>query len=195
MRIAVVTDPAAEPITRQNVYNWLRMDTTGSPPTHPLDDEIDIAIAAARDGVERDTRRSLVARTYDLYVPNFCAELVRPPLISVQSIRYYDDANALQTLDSSIYFVTQDLVPKIALQDGQSWPITFQRKDAVIIRYIAGFEGTGSPADLTDRIPAPLKQACLVHVQMHLDYMKPADMQALRDAYDRLVSTWEVPLV
>lgn len=195
MRIITVTEPQAEPITRQNVYDWLRLDTTGSPATHEHDSIINMLISGARESVERDTRRSLVSRVYDLYTPHFCSELPRPPLISVQSISYYDDGNTLQTLSPSIYYVQQSLVPRIALQDGQSWPILFDRQDAVIVRYTAGYEGSGSPPDLTDGIPAALKQAMLVHVQMHYDFMKPADIQELKDTYDRLVSRYEVPLV
>lgn len=197
MKIAVTTPPQVEPITLRDVYDWLRIDTSFSPAEHEHDNIFNMLIESARQQVEKDTRRCLMPQTLDLYASWFCVELLRPPIISVTSIRYYDENNVLQTLSPNVYFVEDGMVPRIALADGQTWPSVYPRQDAVIVRYRAGYEATGSPSDLSDRsgIPGALKQACLVQVQMGYDYMRPTDMEALRGVYDRLVDRFAVPRV
>lgn len=196
MKVEVVVAPPVEPISRADVYAWLRLDTVGSPPSHPNDVLIDMLIASAREQVEKDTRRALVEQTIELTVRNFPACLIRPPFIGLVSVRYYDSNNVQQTLDPNVCYVQQSLVPRLALADGQSWPVVFWREDAVTIRYTVGHEGTGSPVeDYTANIPKALKQACLLRVQIAYDNLKPTDEQQREISYKALTDSWRVPVV
>lgn len=153
---------------------------------HDIDDEyIEIASMGAvqyfdgRDGV---LGRALAAQTWDYALPGFASEcpvyrdgangysrdvdwrsydrieLPLPPLIVVQSIKYYDRDNALQTVSDSTYEVvgSRGYSPGyIALKRGQSWPAVYDRAEPVIIRFRAGYyDPLDSPA--RGEVPAPL---------------------------------------
>lgn len=77
-------------------------------------------------------------------------ELPRPELQSVTTVQYWDLATStLLTLASSTYYVVIDEgVGRIQLVDGQSWPTTMVRPDAVTITYKAGY---GDTADTCPR--------------------------------------------
>ena len=78
---------------------------------------------------------------------------------SVSSITYYDSNNAQQTLSPSVYTVLQDAIgPYVTLQQGQTWPSTAIRDDAVRITWVAGFGNT------PDDVPAKYRQAILLLV-------------------------------
>lgn len=196
MKLTVITQPPVEPITKTQVYEWLRLDTTGSPPTHANDATFDMLIEAAREAVENDTRRSLIQQTIEIQCGRFPVALLRPPFISISQVRYYDGTNVEQSLSASVYQVRQSTIPILGLQDGQSWPDIYYRQDAVTVRYVTGYEGTGSPVDdYRANVPRGLQQACLLHVQLAYDNLKSVDHDILQKAYDRLIERFRIPLV
>lgn len=100
------------------------------------DDFLAGCITEARDYCEMHTGRTLAEATFRLVSSSFadCMPLA-VPLLSVQSVSYFDTDNTEQTLDPSFYYVADY---GIELQPGQSWPDVYERKDAVMIEFTAG---------------------------------------------------------
>ena len=145
--------PTAEPLSLVEVKQHLRL-------THDSEDALLVLyLQAARDYVERVTRRQLLPATYTLKLDAFggrAIALPRPPLQSVTSIAYLDTAGASQTLAATVYGVDTASEPgRVYLKYGQSWPSTYSQLQAVTITYIAGWTG-----DTT--LPHGLKMALLL---------------------------------
>jgi uncharacterized phiE125 gp8 family phage protein len=113
-------------------------------------------IDAATRWIEEYTGRSLLTQTWQASICAFPARLWLPraaPLQAVTFVKYYNGANVLTTLSSSVYTVPAFHEPAyLTLVDGQSWPSVFARDDAVQIEYVTGVT---NPMD----VPAPLTQA------------------------------------
>ena len=60
------------------------------------------------------------------------------PLQQIDSISYYDEAGALETF-SSFHGISDAVGPMVVLQDGESWPATATRPDAVTVTWTCGF--------------------------------------------------------
>jgi uncharacterized phiE125 gp8 family phage protein len=214
MNITVTVPPPFEPVTLAEVWAHLRLDPEGSPAVHPDDAMLERMIATARDQVEKMTRRSLIQQTLQLSCRNFKQPadmlwslswsqrvaatqkvlLRRGPIIRVESVSYYDAANALQTLDSGVYYVTDEQVPELCLT--VSAPSTYDRPDAVRVSYVAGYAPDGSPpttqAEYAANVPKPLKDAILVGVQMLYDSLTPAEHDRLDNLREALVQPFRV---
>jgi uncharacterized phiE125 gp8 family phage protein len=158
MSITVIRPPAFEPISLEQARQHLRVDVyPGSPGGHPDDDLITRAIVAARERAEEITRRALVEQGLRVVAPGFYVnewprpcrlgiDLLRPPLISVDEVSYYDDANALQVVDPADYFVEETQpVHRLRWASSFCYPCTYARADAVRVDYTAGYAGTSSP--------------------------------------------------
>lgn len=164
MSVAVITPPPFEPITLAEAKLHLRVDDyPGSPGGHPDDVLIQRCITAARERAEEITRRSFVQQTLRMALPGWppfdswsgvqrwshCRiDLLRPPVLRIERIRYYDSENLLATLPESDYFL-QDLEPVQSVRFSESFdaPCTYRRDDAVTIDYVAGYSPSGSPAE------------------------------------------------
>jgi hypothetical protein len=217
--ISILVQPASEPVTLAEMRDHLRLDTEGSPPTHPDDQMIEGQIVAARHKVEAAIRRCLVRRTLLLTMSSFPQfkvafrtqgfmgfedpddyeyrdaniELRQPPVQNVESIQYYDQNNTLQTYSADNYLVDYTPVcPIIQLKEGQSWPSTYGRTDAVRITYEAGYAGAGSPADATSGIPEPIIEALKLEVQLLYDLLDPKVREQMQDTIRRLLATYKV---
>jgi uncharacterized phiE125 gp8 family phage protein len=111
---------------------------------------------AAVQWIEEYTGRSLVTQTWQLSAQAFPHRLWLPrsvPLASVTFVKYYNDANTLTTLSSSVYTVPSFWEPAcLTLASGQTWPAIYSRDDAVQVEYVTG-------ATTVDLVPAALRQA------------------------------------
>lgn len=217
--ITILVQPTVEPVTLAEMRDHLRLDTEGSPPTHPDDQMIEGQIKAARLKIESAIRRCLVRRTLLLTMSGFPQfrvairsqgflgfedpddyehrdahiELRQPPVQDVESIQYYDTNNTLQTYSAANYIVDYTPVcPIIQLKDGQSWPSTYARTDAVRITYHAGYSGAGSPADATAGIPEPIIEAVKLEVQLLYDLLDPKIRTQMQETISRLLATYKV---
>lgn len=77
-------------------------------------------------------------------------------LVSVDSVKYYDSANAQQTVDPAIYTaIEDDIGPVVMLDYNHTWPVSYSRADAVTVEWTCGY---GTPDD----VPAAIKQAGLL---------------------------------
>jgi hypothetical protein len=218
--VNVITEPPVEPVTLTDLYEFLKLDPEGSPPSHPSDATLRGMITAARTAIEARTRRALVQQTLELVLPSFpnslvlfsasryamdaddyearphYIELMSPPLIEVLTVKYYDENNTLQTWASSNYFISEGTLPaRLNTTDGQVWPTTFQRPDAVFVRYVAGYPPLGSPGDgpdLAANVPEAIKLAIKIHVQLTYDELAVDKRNALKNLMSNLLEPYIV---
>lgn len=130
------------------------------------DEVIESYIAAAignLDGRDGWLGRALGAQTWELRLPEFCERNGReikvplPPLISIDSVKYYDTNDTLQTLSADDYEVVGAGgfgKARLVLKTGKSWPGLAKRSENVVVRFTAGYVDTGSPP--SPNVPAPI---------------------------------------
>lgn len=213
MNLITITQPPVEPVTLEEIYLHLRIDPEGSPPTHPDDSMLATMITTARTRAEQITRRAFVQQTIRLVQPGFPVrrfgsewddepwivrdgwlELFRPPFREIVQVRYYDQDNAIQTLAADQYFITDEsFVPRLMASEAVSWPETYCRDDAVQIDYVVGYPPEGSPpADYHANVPAPIKDAIKIGVQLLYDELAPEKRDQLEQTFQRLLASFKV---
>lgn len=152
MPTQVVTPAASAVIATSDVKLHLRVD-------HSTEDTyIAALVTAATKHCEEVLSKALITQTLALNLDGFptCRQidLMRPPLQSVTSVQYVDDAGATQTFSSANYHVDTNTTPgRIVLDDTATWPSTDDRPNAVTITYVAGY------GDASSDIPEDIKQA------------------------------------
>lgn len=146
-RVKITTQPAAEPVSLSEAKLQAHIDQSVE------DALVAYWITAARQQCEDIARRAFVTRTYTAYLdrwPGGTIELPYPPLATVTSIKYYDDAGgAAVTLDASNYFVDTHSEPgRLVLKSTATIPSTTLREaNGVEIIYTAGYgSATAVPA-------------------------------------------------
>jgi len=149
--------PVGTPITLDEAKEHLKETS------NDRDGEIISLINTVTSIAELITGRDMINRTYECYLDCFpmkhgSIKIRRSRLQSITSIQYYSD-NVLETVDPADYYFTQSPnFSNINLFQGNIWPDTDKRKQAVIITFVSGY---GS--DACD-IPAALKQGMLSHL-------------------------------
>lgn len=155
MGLNLITAPAVEPVTLTEAKAHLYV-------THPDDDTLIAAyIAAARMDAENRLARALVTQTWELTLDAFHAviELPMAPLASVTSIKYLDSAGVEQTLDPASYYADTDSEPGAIVPGyGLVWPATRDQRNAVRVRYVAGYGADGT------FVPASIRQWILLRI-------------------------------
>jgi len=220
MNIVVVTEPAFEPITVQEAADQLRWDADNdSPQSFPLQTMLEGHIKTAREFAEKVTRRALVQQTLRITLPAFPMmtvrfggrfeddsfyrpgkiELRRPPLIDLVSVKYLDQDEVLQTLSPSHYYLDDQsgVVPELVFRDTFDPNMaTTARQDAVRIEWMAGYSpGNDSPitqATATANIPAAIKDAIKLQVQLLADRFDPNERAELERARDALLNGFKI---
>lgn len=154
--LQIVSQQAGYPITVADARDYLRIDVDTT------DNELLDLIKAAVDYAEKNTPGgiTLLKKTYDYTLPGFPSSsdteirIPVPPLTSITSVKYYDTNNTQQTWSSAQYSVfTPTEGPGFILPAyTYTWPATVDRRDAVVIRYVAGFASI-------QVIPPRMKQA------------------------------------
>lgn len=147
----ISTQPSEEPISLDEAKTHLREDGTDQ------DSLIEGLIIAAREQAEKFTERALCTQSWTLKLDAFpCESFIKlpfPPLISVESVKYYDTDGVLQTMSSSDYVVdTTSLFGKIDLAYGASWPTPRDIPNAVVVAFTCGYGGRNA-------VPASIKAA------------------------------------
>jgi uncharacterized phiE125 gp8 family phage protein len=155
--VRVVTAPAGEPVTLAEAKAWCRIDSDIT--VH--DSTLNTLISAMRRHAELKTGRAYIQRTLELTMPGWpdCLEiyLPQPPLVSVTSVKYYDEDGADQTLATDQYVVHDYVEPAVIVPAWEVvWPTVRGLRNAVRVRYVAGYPN-GSP-DLGQEVPATLRQ-------------------------------------
>lgn len=146
----VITEPASEPVTLTEAKAHLNIDHTDE------DTYITTLIGVARETAEGRQWRTLLATTREQTLhcfPNGPIVLEYPPLQSVTSVKYIDNAGVQQTWAADQYVVdTDSIYGQIVPAYNVSYPATRNERNAVRIRYVAGY------AD-ADAVPAMTKHA------------------------------------
>ncbi|EAQ34477.1 hypothetical protein NB311A_12067 [Nitrobacter sp. Nb-311A] len=185
-----VTPPDITPVSLTDVKAQLHVD-------HPDDDAMIGALLTAAtehfDGWTGILGRCLVEQTWrqDFGCFSDCLRLPLAPVLSVDSITYFDGENAQQTLDTSVYALFSDARgPYVGLKPDQSWPGSYSRRDAVSVTFKAGYATTPAegetPAQST--VPEPIKLAIILQVKLNYDPLEPAVRESYQRAIDALVA-------
>lgn len=157
--LKLVTAPTGQVITLEDAKAQARID-------HNEEDVlIEAYIVAATDKAEQLTGVKLLTQTWDYFLDAFpCGEIQIPlsPLVTVDSVKYYDEANALQTWLSTNYDVDPaGLRPRLCPVSGVDWPTTYDRLNAVQIRLTVGYgEAAAVPQAIKHWITAAVAEAC-----------------------------------
>lgn len=163
MAINVTTKPSKDPVELEDAKAYLRV--VGNDDDATISRLIKTAAEHAEDHANIALITQTIEQTCDLFPAGDVIKLERPPLISVTSVSYYDVDDALQTFSASKYQVVTTKTPgRVVLNDGESWPSTYDREDAVKVTYQAGY---GS--DQSD-IPMGIKQAIMSLVNHWYDH-------------------------
>ena len=108
-------------------------------------------------------RRALITQAFEFAVDDFTAydraiDLPRPPLRSVDWIKYVDTAGILQIVAPDTYTVDESSneIGRIALAWNRFWPCTRYTINAVTIRFTAGYGS--APKD----VPQAIRHAILI---------------------------------
>ena len=141
----LVTAPTVEALTLDEVKDHLRITSTDQ------DARLEAMIRAARVVFENYCQRALMTSTWDAYFDTFPDEFRLPaPLTSVTSVKYYDTANAEQTLAATYYVVDTSREPaRVTLAYSYSWPTIYDRPGCVVVRYVSGYANQAAvPEDI-----------------------------------------------
>lgn len=171
--LTVITEPTQEPLSLQEVKDYLRVeDSTDERTIRPL-------IETARRFCEEHTGRTLVQTTFrqfldsmsdhiplnegmttgpDLnYYRNYIT-LAKSPLVSITHVKTYNDSDEATTFSSSKYYVDNAREPgRIVLRNGETFPLSLRVANAIEIEFISGYSSIS-------QIPEPLKVGMLQHI-------------------------------
>lgn len=142
MRLEQSTAPVLEPVTYAEMRSYLRLHDDNEQAL------VEDLITVARDYAEIETGRQLITATWKLYLKQFPAQIrvPRPPLQSVTSIGYVDQAGAAQTVTATVYYVDTKAAPGLIYEDeSQLWPThRGEPGDFITVTYKAGYGLTPS---------------------------------------------------
>lgn len=165
-KVKAIGSVATEPVSLATARLHLRLDTSGSPPTHPDDALVEALISVAREAVESFTELTVAVNTFQMkldYFENLAINLGTFPVNSITSIVYVDTNGANQTLSVNDYVLDTFSKPaQIVLAYDKSWPAVRNQPNAVTVTFQAGFTGNTSP--VTNVIPKALRQAMLLTI-------------------------------
>lgn len=183
MGLRRTTEPATEPVGLAEAKLHLREDQDAE------DAAITRLITVARMACEDRLQRTLINTAWEWTLDAFgdLGAVPMPPLVSITSIRYFDDAGALQSMDSSAYRVDAAGEPG-RVEPVNQWPTAQARLNAVTVAYQAGY-GTYA-AD----VPAPIRQWILLAIgDMYANRSRSSDRPAVaQDFSDSLLDPYKV---
>jgi uncharacterized phiE125 gp8 family phage protein len=193
MDFKVITDVDAEPITLAEARLQCKVDADDT--SH--DAALTALITAAREFAEHYTGRAFAPRTLEAAADKFpCGDddwfdLPLPPVTSVTSVKYTDQAGAEQTISPSAYFlITYGESRRIAPTYANYWPTAQDIPAAVRIRFVCGYglEG-GGPA-----LPKAAKQAMLLHIELEspINPHTPQHRESVERSRDALLGTLKI---
>lgn len=143
MPLTQLTNPGSEPVTLDDTKLHLRVEVNDD------DALITNLIVAARQRAELLTRYQLIRSqwrlTLDAWPDCGIINLPRPPLVSIESVKYLAPDGVLQTLDSSLYTVDIVSAPGRLLPAwGQAWPSVRNDVNAILVEYTAGWQNAAA---------------------------------------------------
>ena len=159
------------------------------------DDLITALIKAATHELETRTQRTFCETTYIEILDNFPDAGIRlslPPLLSVQSIVYFDKTGAQLTLSANDYIVDTHNEPGwIYLAPEKSWPETQDRINAVAITYKAGYRLGGTAQEQRTAVPADIRAFLLIRVATLYENRESSVTGTIVSSVPALDSLWQ----
>lgn len=196
MATLLVTGPAREPLTYQEVIDHLRVN--------PVDEELDEAsityleglITAIRQDAEDFTNRKLITQTWKYYLDAWpdktSIELPFNPVQSVSSVKYTDtDGTQTPLTVTTDYLVdTVGLKAKVVLPYLGSWPnATLHPVNPIEIEFICGY------GSLAEDVPRRITQGMLVQIaDLYENRETIVQGQAFQrlNIYERLLGPYQI---
>lgn len=151
MQLALDTAPAELPITVADIKTHARIETSDDDGL--LASYLDAAMAFV-DG-KGVLGRAIVTQTWEqsFRSPYGMVRAMMSVAQEITEVAYYDTDNVNQTDELSDYFLTgADDRKWIVPVDGKSWPSTYNRPDAIRVKYTAGYGAASA-------VPESVKQA------------------------------------
>ena len=165
-KVKAIGSVTTEPVSLETARLHLRLDTEGSPPTHPDDALVEALITVSREAVENFTELTLAVNDFQMKMdvfPTAEINLGTWPVNSIASITYTDANGATQTISSADYALDTFSKPaQITLAYGKTWPMVRNQPNAVTVTFEAGYTGDTSP--VSNELPKALKQAMLLTI-------------------------------
>lgn len=181
MSATLLTMPADLPVTLAEAKEDLRIDDASQ------DAVVAAWLAGIVDYTEHRLGRALISQTWRIWADAFPDAFMvpRPPAASVTAIRYFDAANAQQTLNPADYVLDAAKLPGwIVPAPGKSWPMTFERINACWADVVCGY-GTAAdvPAAIKLYIRAKLREQFDPAVRPEKDTVQSSFLDRLLDPY------------
>ena len=152
MNYRLVTGPATEPLTYAEVKAFLRLNDDSEQTF------VTTLITIARQIVEGQTWRPLISQSWALQFDKselnlFISNINKAPIISIDTVSYYDTDNVLQTLSPTLY--ETDIYGNPARFRLKSIPTVYDRMGALIVNFVCGYTNAAA-------VPQAIKQAMLL---------------------------------
>ena len=138
-----IAAPSSEPISLSTARLHLRLDTSGSPPSHPDDSLVSSLITAVRQNAEDYTGLAIAYATYELRDDSFedvQISLQTWPINSITSVSYVDLDGTSKTLTTADYVLDEFCRPARLKAT-----TVFPSAKEVTVRFTAGFTDGQSP--------------------------------------------------
>lgn len=178
-----VTAPIYKPVSLNDAKDQIKNVGTSDDPL------IQAYLDSAIDYVEKYTGRALITQTWDLFIDYYpwgALLFPKPPLQSIVSVNYVDQAGNTQLLDPSYYVADTDSIPGRFYRAYLKWfPTVRVQPKAVTIRFVAGY---GKASD----VPETLKQAIILRTQMLYEQPINFDYEGLDNALHSLLDPYRV---
>jgi uncharacterized phiE125 gp8 family phage protein len=145
----LVTAPSTEPLTYAEVKAYLRLNDDSEQTF------VTSLITAARGIVEGHTWMPLISQVWAMQfdkdeLNQLIVNINKAPLISVESVTYYDNNNSLATLSASSY--ESDVYSTPGRFRLKVVPLVYDRMNALQVNFTCGYANAAS-------VPQPIKQA------------------------------------
>ncbi len=141
MRPEIITRSATMPVSLDEVKRHCRM----RPGDTSEDAHLTLLIDSAVEVAESELNRSLVETAYLLKMTGFPEldeegerpiYLYRPPVVSVESVKYYNESNVLTTVSADDYQLDLSEDPRIIEGVDKDWPTDVHKKiNSVEVRF------------------------------------------------------------
>lgn len=189
--LKLIYAPVIEPVTVDEVKLHAHIGSDVAE-----DSIIALWISTARVLAENFQRRAYIRQTWELAFDSFPETpilLPRPPLINVESFKYYGTDNTEYDHPLSNFVIDSNTEPaRMCLGYQLVWPSTILRPmDAVRIRYNAGYGSTGGELTTTEspdasHVPDFVKDAILLYCTYRYENRAAEVVQVPRQFYDIL---------
>lgn len=184
MTYALISPPAAEPVSLAELKAHLRIDTDHE------DTVLQALILAARQHLERIAGLALISQGWRLYLDRWpqsgLVQIARGPVVSIEAVRAYDELGEENEISLAGHVL--DGAGRPARFWLRTRPEAWQALNGVEVDFTAGF------GEAAGEVPDTLKRAIMIHAAHMYEFRGavPVEMQpaGVPEGYDRLVAPY-----